>query len=105
MSSSETAAGVNTPISVNSNVIHFAGVKSMLICSTTTFAGSALARSLKLRLTFVGEEGTTPNDGVRLNAPLRQVAPTPAAAVAAAVEDALAGAVKSGILDRSPTSR
>ena len=101
MSSSETAAGVNTPISVNSNVIHFAGVKSMLICSTTTFAGSALARSLKLRLTFVGEEGTTPNDGVRLNAPLRQVAPTPAAAV----EDALAGAVKSGILDRSPTSR
>lgn len=57
MSSSDTAAGVSTPISVNSSVIHLAGVKSMLCCSTTTFAGSALARSVKLRLTLDGDGG------------------------------------------------
>jgi len=48
---------VSTPISVNNKVMHLAGVKSMFVCPTVTFAGNALARSEKLRLIFDGDAG------------------------------------------------
>ena len=63
INSSETAAGVSTPKSVNSSVMHLAGVKSTLNCSTVTFAGRALARSVKLRLILEVGVAATENVG------------------------------------------